>query len=59
MVLCYKNGGEIKFGMETIIAAENMVFDTSKLIPLNGIDDLVKQIEKFDYLLNNRTLKRK
>jgi hypothetical protein len=35
VVFCYKNGDKIKSGMETIIAAENMVLNTSKLIRLN------------------------
>lgn len=48
VVVYYKDGDNIKFGTETITASENMVFDTSKIITLNGIDELVKEIEKFD-----------
>ncbi len=48
VVVYYKDGDKIKFGTETITASENMVFDTSKIITLNGIDDLVSEIEKFD-----------
>lgn len=48
VIVYYKDGDKIKFGTETIIASENMVFDTSKLMTLSGIDDLVKEIEKFD-----------
>lgn len=48
VVVYYKDGDKIKFGTETIIASEKMVFDTSKIITLNGINDLVSEIEKFD-----------
>lgn len=48
VVVYYKDGDKIKFGTETIIASKKMVFDTSKIITLNGIDELMSEIAKFD-----------
>ncbi len=42
----YKDGESIKFGTQTITAAEEMTFDDENIKTLNNIDALVDEIEK-------------
>lgn len=48
VLVYYKEGGKIKFGVQTVKASQNMVFDTSNLIELADIDALEIEIKKMD-----------
>lgn len=48
VLVYYKDGDKIQFGIETISASQNMVFDSSKLKTLNTVADLASEIEKID-----------
>ena len=42
----YKDGDSIKFGTQTITAAEEMTFNEENIKTLSNIDALVEEIEK-------------